>query len=107
MNYNRRENMTTIYITGNTYRHKDALKARGWKWTPDRSAWRKDASDDLLAAAIRREDGARQALAQAVGGNLKECMIYALDGWQQVPVWTANSYAAWAAAHEAAMHDER
>ncbi|MBY6242216.1 hypothetical protein [Methylosinus sp. Sm6] len=44
--------MTTAPITGNTFAHKDALKAMGGRWDPAAKGWRVPAEKAAEANAL-------------------------------------------------------
>jgi hypothetical protein len=54
---------TTVYITGDTYDLRNALKRGGWRWDKEAKAWTASYEEEVTAEEIvselRRTDGIR------------------------------------------------
>lgn len=74
-----------LTMTGDTKPSRDALKARGWKWNPEKGHWWMSLVDAHAERILAGDD----EFLRGLNGTRKGCQVR-LDG---VVVWTSKTYA--------------
>jgi len=65
-----------LELVGNTYQHRDFLRAHGWSWSPAGQCWCKTVRMTRPGMGDCGEADPRLIFARAVSGNRSGCALY-------------------------------